>query len=90
MHRGALVCLRGGVFTRAQFMDAHPEQVWRVVHALIAERVASEETEPGIAGIDRVCRIFSRPVYRALGAEHIRHRRGASAEVFIRRLLSLD
>ncbi|MDE2982287.1 MAG: hypothetical protein OXU74_13940 [Gemmatimonadota bacterium] len=89
----ALVCLHSGVFTRAQcarFMDAHPEQVRRAIHALIAERVASEETEPGIAGIGRVCRIFSRPVYRALGAEHIRHRRGASTEVLMRRLLSLD
>ena len=89
----ALVCLHSGVFTRAQcarFLDAHPEQVRRAVHALIAERAASEETEPGIAGIGRVCRIFSRPVYRSLGAEHIRHRRGASAEVLMRRLLSLD
>ncbi len=89
----ALVCLHSGVFTRAQwarFMDAHPEQVRRGVHALIAARVASEETEPGIAGMGRVCRIFARPVYRALGAEHIRHRRGASTEVLLRRLLSLD
>ena len=89
----ALVCLHSGVFTRAQcgrFMDAHPEQVRRGVHALIAERVASEETEPGIAGMGRVCRIFARPVYRALAAEHIRHRRGASTEVLVRRLLSLD
>ena len=89
----ALVCLHSGVFTRAQwtrFMDAHPEQVRRGVHALIAERVASEETEPGISGMGRVCRIFARPVYRALGAEHIRHRRGASTEVLLRRLLSLD
>ena len=89
----ALVCLHSGVFTRAQwarFMDAHPEQVRRGIHALIAERVACEETEPGIAGMGRVCRIFARPVYRALGAEHIRHRRGASTEVLLRRLLSLD
>ena len=89
----ALACLHSGVFTRAQwarFMDAHPEQVRRGVHALIAQRVASEETEPGIAGMGRVCRIFARPVYRALGAEHIRHRRGASTEVLLRRLLSLD
>ena len=89
----ALVCLHSGVFTRAQcarFMDAHPEQVRRAVLALIAEGVASEETEPGIAGIGRVCRIYARRVYRALGAEHIRHRRGASTEVLLRRLLSLD
>ncbi len=89
----ALVCLHSGVFTRAQwarFMNAHPEQVRRGVLSLIERRVASEETEPGLAGIGRVCRIFGRPVYRALGAEHIRHRRGASPEVLIRRLLSLD
>ena len=89
----ALVCLHSGVFTRAQwarFMDAHPEQVRRGVLALIAQRVASEETEPGIAGMGRVCRIFARPVYRALGTEHIRHRRTASPEVLMRRLLSLD
>ena len=89
----ALVCLHSGVFTRAQwarFMDAHPEQIRRGVLSLIEQRVASEETEPGLAGIGRVCRIFSRPVYRALGAEHIRHRRGASPEVLMRRLLSLD
>ncbi len=89
----ALVCLHSGVFTRAQwarFMNAHPEQVRRGVLSLIKQRVASEETEPGIAGIGRVCRIFGRPVYRALGVEHIRHRRGASPEVLMRRLLSLD
>ena len=89
----ALACLHSGVFTRAQwarFMDAHPEQVRRGVHALIAQRVASEETEPGVAGMGRVCRIYARAVYRALGAEHIRHRRGASTEVLLRRLLSLD
>ncbi|MXX33695.1 MAG: hypothetical protein F4Z50_02920 [Gemmatimonadetes bacterium] len=89
----ALVCLHSGVFTRAQwarFNDAHPEQIRRGVLGLLAQRVASEETEPGLAGIGRVCRIFARPVYRALGAEHIRHRRGASPEVLMRRLLSLD
>ena len=89
----ALVCLHSGVFTRAQamrFLDAHPEQVRRVVHALIAEGLAAEETVPGVRGIGRVCRIFSRRVYRALGAEHIRHRRDASTGVLMRRLLSLD
>ena len=89
----ALACLHSGVFTRAQwarFADAHPEQVRRGVHALINRGVAAEETVPGIRGIGRVCRIFSRRIYRALGAEHIRHRRGASTEVLMRRLLSLD
>jgi len=89
----ALVCLHSGVFTRAQamrFLDAHPEQARRVVHALIARGLAAEETVPGVRGIGRVCRIFSRRVYRALGAEHVRHRRDASNEVLMRRLLSLD
>ena len=89
----ALVCLHSGAFTRAQcarFLDAHPEQVRRVVHALIAQGLAAEETVPGIRGIGRVCRIYARILYRALGAEHIRHRRNASPEVLMRRLLSLD
>ena len=45
---------------------------------------------PGVRGIGRVCRIFSRGLYRALGTEDIRHRRTASADVLMRRLLSLD
>ena len=45
---------------------------------------------PGIRGIGRVCRIYTRTLYRPLGAEHIRHRRDASPEVLMRRLLSLD
>ena len=89
----ALACLHSGVFTRAQcarFLGAHPEQVRRVVHALVTQGLAAEETVPGLGGIGRVCRIYSRRIYRALGAEHIRHRRDASSEVLLRRLLSLD
>ena len=89
----ALACLHSGVFIRAQwsrFLDAHPEQVRRGVHSLIAQGAATEETVPGIKGIGRVCRIFSRRIYRALGAEDIRHRRTASEAVLMRRLLSLD
>ena len=89
----ALVCLHSGVFTRTQatrFLDTHHERARRLVHALIAQGLAAEETVPGVRGIGRVCRIFSRGLYRALGAEHIRHRRTASADVLMRRLLSLD
>ena len=50
----------------------------------------AEETVPGIRGIGRVSRIFSRRIYRALRAEHIRHRRTASTDVLMRLLLSLD
>ena len=89
----ALACLHSGVFIRSQwsrFLDAHPEQVRRGVHALIAAGVAAEETVPHIWGIGRVCRIFSRRLYRALGAQDIRHRRIASPTVLMRHLLSLD
>ena len=89
----ALACLHSGVFTRAQWtrlLDCHTETVRRAVHALIAQGVAVEENVSGISGISRVCRIFGRGIYRALGAEDIRHRRIASTEVLMRRLLSLD
>ena len=62
----------------------------RAVHALIAQGVATEENVSGITGIGRVCRIHGRGIYRALGAGDIRHRRIASTEVLVRRLLSLD
>ena len=89
----ALACLHSGIFIRAQwarFLNAHPEQVRRGVHALVASGVAAEETVPHARGIGRVCRIFSRRLYRSLGAEDIRHRRIASPTVLMRRLLSLD
>ena len=62
----------------------------RAVHALIAQGVATEENVSGITGIGRVCRIYGRDIYRALGAEDIRRRRITSTEVLVRRLLSLD
>ena len=89
----APACLHSGVFVHTQwsrFLNAHPEQVRRGVHALIAAGVAAEETVPHIQGIGRVCRILSRRLYRALDAEDIRHRRTASPTVLMRRLLSLD
>ena len=89
----ALACLHSGVFTRAQwtrFLGCHTEKVRRAVHALIAQGVATEENVSGITGIGRVCRIYGRDIYRALGAGDIRHRRITSTEVLVRRLLSLD
>ncbi len=89
----ALVCLHSGVFTRRQagrHLDVHHEQVRRLVHTLISRGLAAEETVPGVHGIGRVCRIYSRRLYRSFGAEHIRHRRAASPRVLMRRLLSLD
>ena len=89
----ALVCLHSGVFTRRQatrFLNTHHDRARRMVHALIAQGLAAEETVPGIRGIGRVCRIYARRLYRAFGAEHVRHRRAASPHVLMRRLLSLD
>ena len=88
-----LVCLHSGVFTRTQataFLKTHHERARRMVHALIAQGLAAEETVPRVRGIGRVCRIYARRLYRALGAEHIRHRRTASPVVLLRRLLSLE
>ena len=85
----ALVCLHSGVFTRPQ-LSAHLGidrfKALRFVRAMSDQRLANEE----MLGGWKVCRIFARRAYRALGAEHIRHRRTASEEVLLRRLLSLD
>ena len=85
----ALVCLHSGVFTRDQICD------WLGIHRRSARRFIREMADRRLAAMDRVagrsiCRISARAVYRALGAEDIRHRRIASAEVLLRRLLSLD
>ena len=85
----ALVCLHSGVFTRAQLSARLRIDRWkayRFVRSLTDRGLAAEET----FARRKVCRIFARPLYRALGAEHIRHRRTASEEVLMRRLLSLD
>ena len=85
----ALVCLHSGVFTRDQLCDwlgIDRFKALRFVQDITGRRLAAEDTHEG----RKVCRIAARAVYRALGAEDIRHRRIASAEVLLRRLLSLD
>ena len=85
----ALASLHGGVFTRAQLSDwlgASRFKVLRLVQALTERRLVAEETVGGL----KVCRVCARGVYRALGAEDIRHRRITSTEVVVRRLLSFD
>ena len=42
------------------------------------------------SGGARACRITSKRIYRALGVENFRHRRAGTADVTMRRLLSLD
>ena len=85
----ALACLHSGVFTRDQLSD------WLGIHRRSARRFIRDMTDRRMASMDRlagrrVCRIYARAVYRALGAEDIRHRRIASVPVLLRRLLSLD
>ena len=85
----ALASLHSGVFTRAQVSDwlgVHPRTARRFVRAMMDRRLAARDAAGGL----NVCRICARGVYRALGAEDIRHRRTASTEVLLRRLLSLD
>ena len=85
----ALVCLHSGVFTRDQISDwlgINRRTARRFVRDMLDRRLAAEDRLAG----RKVCRIFARAVYRALGGEDIRHRRIASPEVLVRRLLSLD
>ena len=85
----ALASLHGGVFTRAQlsaWLGASRFTALRFVQALRDRRLAAEET----VGDLKVCRICARGIYRALGAEGVRHRRITSREVALRRLLSFD
>ena len=89
----ALVCLHSGVFTRAQF--CHFFGVWRsgaqrFVQTLVDRGAAVEGEWPVVNRGGKTCRISSKPIYRALGVENIRHRRKAGAPVVMRRLLSLD
>ncbi len=98
----ALVCLHSGAFTRAQYSafigTAHRKAAERLVTGLVAQEWATEELwedvglgqAPAGDRRSRLCRIWSREVYRALEVEHIRHRRPAAGAALVRRLLSLD
>ena len=89
----ALVCLHSGVFTRPQFcryFDTESKRAHRFVKALLERREAVESDHLMFNGGARLCRISSKPIYRALGVENIRHRRRARPPVMMRQLLSLD
>ena len=90
----ALVALHSGVFLRSQFgrfvgdnTSTGRKRAERLVGGLLQRGLGSDYDVPGLG---RVCRLKSRTVYRALGAEHIRHRRDAAQLTLLRRLLSLD
>ena len=89
----ALVCLHSGVFTRPQYrhrFDVGRMTVHRFVRSLVETGVAAEHPVPGARTTARLCHVFGRGLYRALGVEHIRHRRHGTEGVVVRRLLSLD
>ena len=89
----ALVCLHSGVFTRAQFcfyFNAWRIQAHRFVRTLVDRGFALEDARANLPGGAQSCRIFSKKIYRALGAENIRHRRDSGIEILWRRILSLD
>ena len=90
----ALVALHSGVFLLSQY-GRFVGREGRAVRKQ-AERLAAQLVKRGFAvdtdvpGIGRACHIRSRVIYRALGAENIRHRREASHETLLARLLSLE
>ena len=89
----ALVCLHSGVFTRSQFCDyfhAERKRAFRFVKTLIDQRQAVQTNLIPFNGGGKTCRISSKAIYKALGVENIRHRRTASDQLVMRRLLSLD
>lgn len=90
----ALVALHSGIFLRSQYGrwiggkgSAPRVRATRLVASMQERGFASASDLPGV-GV--ACHIKSRVVYRALGAEHIRHRKDAAADTLLRRLLSLD
>ena len=91
----ALVCLHSGVFTRRQYADCYRvcrQRADQVTVALIGAGIAREARFPDRRAYrpTGVCHIHARPLYRALGIENNRHRKPASPEITMRRLLSLD
>ena len=93
----ALVALHSGVFTRSQCgayfeAGADRKRIARFVHALIDQQLAIEDARAIFPGGARAVHITQKAIYRALGIENVKHRRGkhAATPVLMRRLLSLD
>ena len=93
----ALVALHSGVFTRAQcgaYFEAGDDRkrIARFVHALIDQQLAIEDARAIFPGGARAVHITQKAIYRALGIENVKHRRGqhAATPVLMRRLLALD
>ena len=85
-----LVCLHSGVFLRRQYLTFLGRTNPALANRFVKRCGKAAVEEPWNGSRLLMCRIAARPLYRALGAEHLRHRREASPEVALRRLLSLD
>ena len=90
-----LVCLHSGVFLRSQYRAYHrcsEPTARRFVDRVLAAGVGREHPiSPDLgAASEHLCHLYARPLYRALGIEHVRHRRTQSPGLLFRRLLSLD
>ena len=89
----ALVCLHSGCFLRSQmcrYLQIDRRVASTLVRSIVANRFASETQLSGQPGPPHLCRISHRQIYRALGAENIRHRRAADPRLTLIRLLGLD
>ena len=89
----ALVCLHAGVFVRSQFCSRYGlgrPAAHHFARRLTEARIVREHSIPERQSPQRYCHFHTRGLYRALGVEHIRHRKRCSTNVLFRRLLSLD
>lgn len=91
----ALVCLHSGVFIRSQYQARYglsKQTASRFARTLLKAGIARETRLPDRRGYrpTSICHVRARALYRTLGMENDRHRRSASPEFTMRRLLSLD
>ena len=90
-----LVCPHSGVFTRSQYQARYglsKQTASRFARTLLQAGIARETRLPDRRGYrpTSICHVRARALYRTLGIENDRHRRSASPELTMRRLLSLD
>lgn len=87
------VCFHSGVFTRTQYAARYglsTSAASRFALALRNSGTARETPLPDRRSPEQICHVHSRVLYRTLGIENNRHRRRASPDLLMRRLLSLD
>ena len=80
----ALVCLHSGVFLRQQHLDFIGRTNPALANRFVRRCGTAAVEQPWNRSRLRLCRITSRSLYRALGIEHVRHRRAAAPEVVLR------